>query len=99
MRPDLDARLTAVEAVRVRELGDGAVVLHLETSRIYTLDATAARMWMAIAEGDTLRDARDSLLSIFEVAPERLEKDLLELAERMLTLGLLRRARQEGGAS
>ena len=91
-RADLDARLAAAEAVRIRHLGDGAVVLHLQTSHLYTLDATGARMWAAIVEEDTLRDARDALLEVFEVAPERLGSDLLAFADELLAMGLLRKA-------
>lgn len=85
----LDSRVTPVEAVRLRHLGDEAVALHLGTSQLYTLDETAARMWSAIAEAESLRGARDELLGHFDVEPQRLEDDLLAFAVELVELGLL----------
>jgi hypothetical protein len=89
-RVDLASRLVAAETVRIRHLADGAVILHLESSHMFSLDTTAARMWTAIVQGGTLGDARDALLEVFEVTPERLEGDLLALADELLSLSLLR---------
>jgi hypothetical protein len=89
---DLDARLSAAPAVRVGQLGDGAVLLDLGTSQLYSLDTIGARMWAAIVEGPSLRHARDALSGMFEVEPERLETDLLAFAQELLALGLLRQA-------
>ena len=85
----IDSRLIAAEAVRVRHLGDEAVVLQLETSQLYSLDAVAARMWAAILESGSLGTARDALLERYEVSSERLEADLLAFAGELMELGLL----------
>jgi len=83
------SRLTPPGAVRYRQLGDETIVLHLETSQLYSLDAVAARMWMAILESSSLGAARDALLERYEVSRERLEADLLTFAGELLELGLL----------
>lgn len=75
--------------VVAQELGDGAVLIHLESDRILELNATAARLWQLLSEGQTLAEAKAALLDEFEVRPETLDDEVSRtlaalLAERMV---------------
>ena len=85
----MGSRLVVADSVRVRQLGEEAVVLHLATSQLYSFDAVAARMWAAIVESGTLGAARDALLGSYEVPTERLETDLIAFASELAELGLV----------
>lgn len=85
----MGSRIVVPDSVRVRQLGEEAVVLHLATSQLYSFDAVAARMWAAIVEGRSLGAARDALLESYEVSAERLETDLLAFAGELAELGLV----------
>jgi hypothetical protein len=47
--------------VIARRLGDSAVLIRLNTNRIYELNATGARIWELLAEGATREQVVDAL--------------------------------------
>lgn len=69
-------------SVVTREL-DGAVVLvHLETSRIFTLNPTGSRIWALLSEqpGDhDLDTLQQTLRNDYDVDDERLHEELVTL--------------------
>ncbi len=50
---------------------------------IYTLNATAARIWALLDGEHTLADIRDAIVAEFEVEAAEAEADLLELVEHL----------------
>ncbi len=87
----LDDAVSVPDVVLSRELQGETVVLNLDTGIYFGLDRMATAMWEAIRHGDTLRAAFDALIEDYDVAPDVLEGDLLDLADRMLARGLIRR--------
>lgn len=57
--------------VMCRQLGDGAVLIHLETNQIYELNATAHRIWALVQAGLTGAAIRTRLQEEYLVEPGR----------------------------
>ena len=79
--------------VIVRSVGDEAVLLDLKTERYIGLDAVSARIWQVLMGGGSLQSAFETLLSEFEVEPERLRADLEEFVQELIQLGLVEQSK------
>jgi hypothetical protein len=71
------------------DLGKEVAILDLKAGVYYGLDDVAARIWNLIQEPRTVNEIRDILLEEYEVEPERCERDLLALLERLAAEGLI----------
>ena len=71
------------------DLSGEAAILNLNNGIYYGLDPVGAHIWKLIQEPTSVEAVRDSLLDQYEVAPERCERDLLELLEEFATNGLI----------
>jgi hypothetical protein len=80
------------EDLLTRSVGDDLVLLELGTEQYYALDEVGAAMWEAIIASPSLQAARDQLLDRFEVSPEELTSDLLELVGHLRSIGLVTEA-------
>ncbi|MGZ4315496.1 MAG: PqqD family protein [Gaiellaceae bacterium] len=78
-----------VKDVVFRELGDEAVLVHLGTNRIYSLNTTGARFWGLLCSGLTRRAAEDELLVEFDVSPAELRREVDELLGSLRSEGLV----------
>ncbi len=85
----LDATFHIPAQVLYTTVGQEAVLLNTLTNKYYSLNEVGARFWNLLAEGKRLREAHRILLGEFEVEALRLEKDLLELVERLEKNGLI----------
>jgi len=85
----LDHVLIASPDVVFRDLDGEAVLLHLETGLYFGLDPVGTRIWSLLGEGAPLRRLHAQLLEEYDVAPARLEADLLQLAARLVASGLV----------
>lgn len=74
--------------VLFRELDGEAVLLNLKTGTYFGLDAVATRMWQLIAEQHALTRVLDSIAGEYDVEPQVLETDLLELGRKLCASGL-----------
>jgi hypothetical protein len=70
-------------------LGDAGVLVHLQTNRIFEVNATGLRIWELIGEGRTLAEIEEALRSEFEVEPERLRQEFLALVSELAREGLV----------
>jgi len=52
------------------------------------LDPVGTRMWQLLRQHGTLPTAYETLLAEYDVPPERLETDLIELTKKMIEKGL-----------
>jgi hypothetical protein len=66
-----------------------AHVLNLETERYFGLDETGTRMWQVVTDSPCLDAAYEQLLAEFDVEPELLRSNFLELLDRLVDNGLL----------
>lgn len=71
------------------DLAGEAAILNLKEGMYYGLDAVGARIWSLIQEPRALHEVRDTLLREYEVEPERCERDLLALIEKLSSAGLV----------
>ena len=71
------------------DLAGEAAILNLKSGVYYGLNAVGARIWSLIQEPKTVEDIRDTILNEYDVEPERCERDLLALLERLAAEGLI----------
>ena len=85
MVPDisLDNRVTIHEDAVFRELDGEAVILQLDAGMYFGLDPVGTRLWQLIEAHGRLRPVFDAALQEFDVAPDVLERDLIELVSRL----------------
>ena len=75
--------------VLVRVLDRESVLLNLETEQYFGLDETGTRMWQLLTASPSIDAAYQELLAEFEVEPELLRSNLMELLSRLVDSGLL----------
>lgn len=86
---DLSSRVVAGRAQLSCDLGGEAAILHLTSGVYYGLDPVGARIWSLLEQPIEVRALRDRLLAEYDVAPDRLERDLLALLARLAAAALI----------
>lgn len=72
------------------DLGGEVAILDLRSSTYYGLEEVGARVWSLIQEEPrTVEEIRNVLLSEYEVEPDRCERDLFALLQRLADEGLI----------
>ena len=71
------------------DLGGETAILDLKAGMYYGLDDVGTRVWDLVQEPSNVGDIRDRLLEEYDVAPERCERDLLALLQRLADEGLI----------
>jgi len=66
-----------------------AVILNLKSGVYYGLDALGARIWDLIQKPMTVGEIHSILLKEYEVQPDRCERDLLALLQKLADAGLI----------
>jgi hypothetical protein len=82
-------RAAAPAHVLVRFLEQESVLLNLETERYFGLDETGTRMWQVVTTSPSIDAAYQELLAEFDVEPELLRTNFVELLSRLVDNGLL----------
>ncbi len=90
MAINLDTQISIPETVYTQEVGAETILLDTQGGRYFSLDPVGTRMWQLIREHDALRSVYETVLAEYDVAPERLETDLLALVTKMIEKGLAR---------
>ena len=72
-----------------KELDAGALALNLQTGKYYSLNSVGRRMWMLLAEENSLDEVRDVIVSEYDAPPEQVDRDLMVLVAGLKTAGLL----------
>ena len=65
------------------DLAGEAAILQLESGVYYTLNPVGARVWTLVQQPVRVAALRDTLVAEYDVAPERLEADLVDLLTRL----------------
>lgn len=82
--------ITVSPDVVAREVGGEVMLLDLASGTYFGLDEVGARIWKVLdEEGGTLADACDAVAAEYDVSREELERDVLDLAEKLIENGLL----------
>lgn len=84
-----DTIVVAAEDQVSSDLGGEVAILDLKVGVYYGLDEVGARVWELIQEPKSVGDVRDVLVEEYDVAPERCERDLFALLERLAERGLI----------
>jgi coenzyme PQQ synthesis protein D (PqqD) len=71
------------------ELANEAAILSLRSGVYYGLDPVGVRVWRLLQAPVPVRRLRDTLLAEYEVTPDRCERDILALLERLAAEGLI----------
>jgi hypothetical protein len=85
----LESRVAISDDVVSRDLEGEAVILNLESGTYFGLDRVGTRIWTLLQEDGSLRRAFEAVQQEYDVAPEKLEGDLLRLVEELRAKGLL----------
>ena len=85
----LESRVVVNDDVVSRELEGEAVILNLESRTYFGLDPVGTRIWSVLQEDGSLRRAFEVVLQEYDVAPERLESDILRLVKQLCAKGLV----------
>ena len=82
----VQSRLKLAEDVTHQSLGPGqdTVILSLASGYLYTCNRTTAEFLLAVDGRRTLAEVIACLEERFDVAPEKLGRDMLALAEKLL---------------
>ena len=71
------------------DLAGEAAILNLKNSVYYGLDTVGARIWTLVQEPITVGAVRDAMLREYDVEPERCERDLIDLLQKLEAEGLI----------
>jgi hypothetical protein len=72
-----------------REIDGEGVLLNLGTGIYFGLNDVGTRIWNLLQQDGSLRKVFHSLQKQYDVTPDRLEQDLLQLVSQMLEKGLV----------
>jgi hypothetical protein len=72
------------------ELGEEAVLLHLQSQRYYTVNETGLAIWSLLAEPRSLDEIVDALAQDFEVTREDARTAARAFLDELLADGLVR---------
>jgi hypothetical protein len=86
----LESTISVPEDVLFREVEGEAVLLNTASGKYFGLDEVGTRMWTLLAEHGQVEPAYRALLEEYDVAPEQLQQDLLDLVGKLVAHGLIR---------
>ena len=84
------SRLRPSEGVVARAMGSAAVVIHLESNRIFELNATGARIWSMLEQGLDRDAICGRLRDEFDAPDNDVERTVDDLLAELLREGLIR---------
>jgi hypothetical protein len=85
----LSDRFRIPDEVIARQVGEETVILDLVKGAYFGLDPVGARMWQLLAEGRTLAEVCDVIENEYEVARAEIERDVVDLADKLAREGLV----------
>src|SRR6478672_7272263 len=81
MSMELTARVRLAEDVLMQKVGDDAILLNLNTENYFALDEIGSRIIDTLHESDSVAQAVQKLMRIYEVDEGKLTKDAVRLVE------------------
>ena len=79
----LEQKIKISENSVVREMGNGIVILNLNTERFYELDEVGKRFWELLSGDQEYTFALNALQDEYEVSTEQLQADIIRLIEEL----------------
>ncbi len=71
------------------DLDGEAAILNLKNGVYYSLDSVGARIWQLLQQPRTVDQIRTMVLEEYDVEPQRCERDLQELLQKLASEGLI----------
>jgi len=90
MDPALERRAVPLDDVLFQEVGEESVLLSLGRGRYFGLDPVGTRIWHLLPSCPNLASVHREVLEQYDVDPDRLRTDLLDLIHRLEGEGLVR---------
>jgi len=84
-----DSRVRLREQVLKRNLDDESLMLNMDSERYFGLNDVGTHMLDALAESDSIQQAYERLVSEYDVEPDVLRKDLIQLIDRLSDSGII----------
>lgn len=86
---NLTDKVTIPTQVMARQVGDETVILDLGSGTYFGLDPVGARIWQLMGEAKTLGEICGTMMDEYDVSREALERDVVELADKLLEQKLI----------
>lgn len=75
--------------VLAQKIGDGFVLVHLVSNKIFELNETASRFWELLGTGSNLAEIVDQLCTEFEVDSSQVESEINAMLLSLQQEGLI----------
>ena len=86
---EVTAQVRLAKDVLMQKVGDDAILLNLNTENYFALDQVGTRIIDTLQESDSVTQAVQKLMRIYEVDEGKLTKDAVRLVEECKEHGLL----------
>ncbi len=82
-------KVSVSKDVLVSEVENEAVLLNQATGKYFTLDEIGVRIWQLIVQHGQLEQVHQAMLAEYDVDPQKLGQDLLDLTDKLVANELL----------
>jgi hypothetical protein len=83
-----EAALRRADEIIARPVDDGALLVHLQSGKVWHLNPTGAQVWSLIDGQRTLRAIAQQIAATYSVAADAAERDVLLVAGTLISEGL-----------
>lgn len=84
-----DMVVVATSRMVAADVGEGVVILHLESGSYFTLENVAARVWTLIKEPIAVGEIERVLIEEYEVDAQQCHREVIQLLSDLIDEGLL----------
>ena len=85
----MDSKVRVPDHVLARSVDNDLVLLNLDNEHYYGLDEVGATMWDAVTKAETVAEAVQALLALYEIDADTLQHDVENLLTDLQTRGLV----------
>lgn len=86
---NLHNKVTIPPQVLVNKIDDELVILDLASNTYFGLNSVGAHIWSFLSEGKTLAETCHQMLNKYAVAPNEIERDVVNLTNELLSKNLV----------
>jgi hypothetical protein len=72
-----------------QQIGAEAIIINLQTDRIFSLNRTGTRLWELLVAGVNLTEAKQQMVQEYDVDPDQLASEVENVLQLMLNEGLI----------
>jgi hypothetical protein len=86
---NLQNKVTIPAQVMASQPDDELVILDLASNSYFGLNPVGATIWHFLSEGKTLAETCHAMVNKYDVAPDEIERDVVQLTNELVTKKLL----------